>query len=128
MSVFAVYPKTNGVTQIRGCTSRRNKDTGEFENDFSGYCSCIGNQCAQKALTLKPADGHPVRIRLGDIEVRQVFEKGADGKQKLQYTNFNIYSFDTSEESEKKTAASNEPPNPVYEGISDDVDEEGLPF
>ena len=132
MSVFAVYPKTAGVTQLRGCTSRKNKDTGQYETDFSGYVSCIGNAVAQKALQLHPAEGKPVRIRLKETEVKMTFESGPDGKQQVKYTNFNVYDFDMGDGAlntgTPAPAPANEPHNPSYEGVSDDVNDEGLPF
>ena len=131
MSVFGVYPKTNGVTQIRGCTSRKRRDTGEYETDFSGFCSCIGNDVAQKALQLHPTEGHPVRIHLGDVEVKQTFEM-VNGISQPKYTNYNIYSFDLGAEG---NGGATPPPKSytdqleaAYDGIVDDADEEGLPF
>lgn len=132
MSVFGVYPKTGGITQILGSTSRKDKDSGEYVTDFSGYCSCIGNAVAQKALQIKPSAGHPVKIHLGDVEVKQTFEMGPDGKRVPKYTNFNIYSFEFGENTARAAASgrpSSEPANPAYEGsFMDDVVEEGLPF
>jgi hypothetical protein len=126
MSVFGVYPKTAGITQIRGCISRKNRDTGAYEMDFSGFCSCVGNETAQKALQLHPTAQHPVNIQLGDVEVKQTF-KTVDGKQQVEYTNYNIYDFNLSD-TVGNAAPASAPPNPAYEGLSDDVGDEGLPF
>lgn len=35
--------KTDRYQQVRLSTSRKNKKTGQFEQDFSGFCRFIGN-------------------------------------------------------------------------------------
>lgn len=134
MSVFGIYPnqKSDKLCQISGATSIKRRDTGEYETDFSGFCSCIGATAVQKALGLKIEKGKPARIRLLDVEVKHTFE-GEGSDRKVKYVNYNIYDFDFGEGSPQRSTpathtARNDEMNPAYEGLSDDPDEEGLPF
>ena len=129
MSVFGVFPnaKSDKVAQISGATSVKNKATGEYETDFSSYCTCIGATAVQKALKLKIEKGKPARIRLLDVEVKQTFE--GDGKdRKVKYVNYNIYDFDFGDDVKTPTVTKDDELSVAYEGISDDINEEGLPF
>ena len=140
MSVFEVKPTSSEyITQIRGTTSVRHQDGG-YETDFSGFCSCVGEDVAKKIRSLSPmpTKEHPARIRLLRTEVKSPSVKVGD--EWKQYTNFNIYDFDfgenelsgeTTQPASKPAKASKtyeEELDIAYEGISDDVDEEGLPF
>ena len=51
--------------------SRKNKNTGEYETDFSGYVGFVGTVAAKKAAQLKEKD----RIRLGDVDVTTKYDK-----------------------------------------------------
>lgn len=136
MSVFGVYPVTDKVVKILGATSMKNKATGEYENDFSGYCSCLGESAARKAMQLKPTSGNPARIHLGDVEVKHTFKPAAKEGEwpEVEYINYNIYDFDLGEDFTTNQNQGNRNPsyqdqlNTAYDGINDDPDEEGLPF
>lgn len=129
MSVFGFFPneKTDKVAQISGATSIKNRQTGEYETDFSAYCTLIGEKAVQKAKNLKIAKGKPARIRLLDVEVKQTFE-GSGADRHVKYTNFNIYDFDFGENTKTGSPSKEEELNAAYEGVSDDPNEEGLPF
>lgn len=118
-TVWTVEPKTDAITKGRISISKKNKNTGEYVTDFSGFVSFIGSITAQKALKLKEGS----RIKLGDVEVTNKYDK----EKQITYTNFNIFSFDELEDSSKST------PKPDNENVSDFVDveedsENGLPF
>lgn len=70
---------------VRLTISRKVKDTDQYEEEFSGYCMCIGEARA-KAEKLKERD----RIKLGDVDVTRRYDKE---KQK-EYTTFKIFSFE----------------------------------
>ena len=44
-TVWSVESTRPNVTKVRLSTSRKNKQTGEYEQDFSGFCNFVGN-CA----------------------------------------------------------------------------------
>lgn len=73
-------------TKGRISISRRDKQTGEYINDFSGFVSFFGTAAAKKAAALKERD----RIKLGDVDVHSYYDK----EKNTTYYNFNIYSFD----------------------------------
>lgn len=80
---------SNTLTRARISVSRKDKQTGEYVQDFGGFVAFVGTACAQKALKLHERD----RIKLGDVDVTNRYDK-TSGKE---YTNFNVYSFETAD-------------------------------
>ena len=89
-TIWTVEPVSDINTKARISISRKNKQTGMYENDFSGFVSFIGTTAAPKAANLKEKD----RIRLGDVECRTFYQK----EKKVTYYNFNVYSFEMADE------------------------------
>lgn len=85
-TIWDVTPKTDQVTSVRLSISHKNKDTQEYEQDFSGFVSFIGTATALRAASLKKGD----RIKLNDIDVSVVYNKETEQR----YTNFKCFSFD----------------------------------
>ena len=69
--------------------SRKNKDTGEYEQDFSGYVMMIGTANA-KAQRLHEKD----RIRLGDVDVTTTYNK----EQQKEYVNYKCFDFEMADD------------------------------
>ena len=117
-TIWEIEPRTDTWTKARVSTSRKNRQTGEYETDFSGYISFFGTAVAQKAAGLHERD----RIRFGDIDVTNSYNK----EKKITYTNFAVYSFDMADDPKPS------PQRPsIDEGfldVPDDAPEEGLPF
>ncbi len=84
--VWEVAPVSNASTKVRLSISRKNKQTGEYEQDFSGFVMAIGSEVAQKAAGLKKGD----KIKLGDVDVSNKYDK----EKKVTYTSFKMFSFD----------------------------------
>ena len=84
-TIWSVEPGKGNFTNVRLSISRKNKETGQYEDEFSGFCMFIGEARA-KAEHLKERD----RIRLGDIDVTRRYDKE---KQKEYYT-FKVFSFE----------------------------------
>lgn len=108
-------PVSGTLTRRRITISRKDKQTGEYVQDFGGFVSFIGTACAQKALKLKERD----RIKLGDVDVTNRYDKEAN----KEYTNFNVYSFELANSGSDHVQPSREQPDSGY----DDSDGE-LPF
>lgn len=89
-TVWSIEQGTDTRTKGRISISRKNKQTGEYEQDFSGFVDFIGTAAARKALSLKEKD----RIRLGDVDVTTNYNK----EKNITYTNFKIFSFDSQSE------------------------------
>lgn len=69
--IWQVEPATETRTKVRLSVSRKNKMTGEYEQDFGGYVSFVGTACASKAARLKEGD----RIKLGDVDLQNKYDK-----------------------------------------------------
>ena len=82
--------------KVRLSTSRKNKD-GEYEQDFSGFCTFIGAAKA-KGEKLKPKD----RIKLGDVDVTTWYNKDKG----VEYVTYKVFSFEMANTGENTT---NEP-------------------
>lgn len=89
-TVWSVESINDVNTKCRISISRKNRQTGEYEEDFSGFVSFFGSAAAKKALQLKERD----RIKLGDVDVRSKYVK----EKNTTYYNFNVYSFETQAE------------------------------
>jgi len=119
-TIWNVEPVSDTRTKARISISRKNKQTGEYETDFSGFVDFIGTAAAKKSACLKEKD----RIRLGEIDVTNNYVK----EKNVTYTNFKIFSFETQTEIDASGASSNysDPtPTTVDDG---EVDAPRLPF
>ena len=85
-TAWEVTPVSDTCTKIRLSIQRKNKQTNEYENDFSGFVTFIGTAAAKKAACLKSGD----RIKLGDVDVSTSYDK----EKKKGYTYFKCFSFD----------------------------------
>lgn len=84
--VWEVAPMSDTSTKVRMSISRKNKQSGEYEQDFSGFVLAIGTAAAHKAAGLKEGD----RIKLGDVDVSTKYDR----EKKVTYTNYKMFSFD----------------------------------
>lgn len=91
---YATVWETNGIsdtmTKARISVSRKDKQTGNYETDFSGFVYFVGSACAKKAMSLKQRD----RIKLGEVDVTVRYDKE---KQK-EFTNFKVFGFELQNE------------------------------
>jgi len=87
---WSVEPKTDSITRLRISVSKKNKSTGEYEQDFSGFATVFGSAAAKKAAGLKEGD----RIKLGDVDVSTTYDK----ERNKEYINYKIFSFELSDE------------------------------
>lgn len=117
--IWSVEPVSDTLTKARISISRKNKQTGGYDTDFSGFVSFIGTAAAKKAASLKEKD----RIRLGDVDVTNKYDKDKN----VTYTNFKIFNFETQSEIDGGNSASTstEPEKTVDDG---EIDDDRLPF
>lgn len=121
-TIWSVESASDTRTKARISISRKNKQTGEYDTDFSGFVDFIGTAAAKKALMLKEKD----RIRLGDVDVTNNYSK----EKGITYTNFKIFSFETQSEINSSGGGGNsgydtEPQKNVDSG---EIDDSQLPF
>ena len=112
--VWEVTPISDTSTKVRMSVSRKNKQTGEYEQDFSGFVLAIGTASATKAARLKKGD----KIKLGDVDVSTKYDK----EKEVTYTNYKMFYFDIEGESGEPAEA---PQLVVDDG---EVDDSRLPF
>ncbi len=107
-TVWEVSRVSDTMTKGRISVSRKDRQTGQYETDFSGFVSFIGTAAANKALNLGERD----RIKLGDVDVSTRYDKET-GKE---YINYKVFSFEkddgsgfSSQQSAPAEPSSNEP-------------------
>lgn len=114
--VWETTPMSDTSTKVRMSISRKNKQTNEYEQDFSGFVLCIGTATAKKAAQLHEG----ARIKIGDCDVTTKY----DTQKKTTYTNFKVFSFEVQDEDTAHTE-STEPQPTVDDG---EVEDDRLPF
>lgn len=129
-SVWSVEEGRGNTLKVRISTSRKNRETEEYEQDFSGFCTFIGTAKA-KAEKLKPKD----RIKLGDVDVTTWYNK----EKGVEYVTYKVFDFETSgsgttdKPADTKKTAKNTKGKQKSSGLEDEVedgevDEDNLPF
>lgn len=116
-TIWQVEPVKDTITKAKITTSRKNKNTGEYETDFSGFVTFLGTAAASKAAKLKEKD----RIRLGDVDVTRKWDKE---KQK-EYINFNVFSFEMADAKTTSSPQADTNTEPVDSG---EIETDDLPF
>lgn len=114
--IWEVTPMSDTSTKLRMSVSRKNKQSGEYEQDFSGFVLAIGTAAAKKAACLKEGD----KIKLGDVDVSTKYDK----EKKITYTNFKMFSFEVDGDSDSSEDTTDLQPT-VDEG---EIDDSRLPF
>lgn len=120
-SVWSVEEGRGNTTKVRLSTSRKNKD-GEYEQDFSGFCTFIGTAKA-KAEKLKVKD----RIKLGDVDVTTWYNK----EKGVEYVTYKVFDFEFSDgagNGGSNSASARNMPAFDINPPEGDTDEEMLPF
>lgn len=116
-SIWSVEPGKGNFTKVRLSVSRKNKD-GQYEQDFTGFCTFI-SQAHAKAARLKERD----RIKLGEVDVSNSYDK----ERKKEYTNFKVFDFEMAD-----TAGGSAKPNgtgqSAFNPTEGENDEEESPF
>lgn len=114
--VWEVKNGTGNYTDVRLSTSKKSKQSGEYEQDFSGYVRFIG-QAHEDASKLKEGD----RIKLGECEVTNSYKK----ENRTTYTNYAVFSF---ERTDGNVTTSKPSKTDEFMSIPDGVEDDGLPF
>jgi hypothetical protein len=114
-TMWNIDPVSSTVTKARISISKKNKQSGEYETDFSGFVSFLGTTAAKKASVLKERD----RIKIGDCDVKTYYDRNKN----MTYYNFNIFSFeDANGGNSSSTTTNNYAENPVEDSdVSDNL-------
>lgn len=119
-TVWEVETVSDTMTKARISNSRKNRNSGEYEQEFGGYVAFVGTAAARKAAALKERD----RIRLGDVDVTTKYDKARN----TTYTNFKIFSFEAPEEIDGGGPAGSTDIDPSFNEIPDGVTDDMMPF
>lgn len=117
---WSVEPVSDTVTRVRLSTSRKDKQTGDYNQDFSGFVSFLGTAAAKKASMLKERD----RIKLGDVDVTTKY----DADKKREYINYQCYSFETQNNQQFQDGSADEPEPGIDEIVDSVEDDNRLPY
>lgn len=118
-TIWSVDPVSDVQTKARISVSRKNKQSGEYETEFSGFVSFFGTAAAKKAACLKEKD----RIKIGDCDVKTHYDK----EKNITYYNFNIFSFEVQDNN--AGGNTNTSTKDVVPDVDDgEIDDERLPF
>ena len=85
-TVWEISPMSQSMTKVRLSISRKDKQTGNWETDFSGFVAFVGAKNAELAAHLNAKD----KVKLGDIDVTTKYDKD----KKTTYTNFACFNFE----------------------------------
>lgn len=117
--VWEIKPVSDKKTDLRISISYKDKQTGEYIDDFSGFVSCCGSIPASKAARLKIGD----RIKLGDVDVSRVYNK----EKQTNFETFKVFSFDTLTDTSSPSSTSQS--SVIETGVEGDVEpDDRLPF
>lgn len=116
--VWETRPGKGNYSEARISVSKKDKSTGEYNTEFSGWVRLIGN-AHQKINTIKNGDS----IRLGDVDVTNRYVK----EKNTTYVNYAVFDFDTSNSNGNGGGNKTTKRNDNFQNISAEVDEE-LPF
>lgn len=121
--IWEVTPVSDTATKLRMSISRKDKTTGEYEQDFSGFVMAVGSAAASKAAKLNAGD----RIKIGDTDVTTKYDK----EKKITYTNYKLFSFESADENTGgpavlKTEAAVD--KIIDDAADNETDDDRLPF
>ena len=121
MTVWSTEPSTSSnTTKVRLSSSRKNKKTGEYEQDFSGFCTFIG-KAHDMAAELKAKD----RIMIVECDVSTSYNK----EKKVEYVNYKVFDF-TMADGSTPTTVTETPAKKKTAPLAEEgeVEEDDLPF
>ena len=118
-TVWSVEPVSDTMTKCRISIQRKDKQTGAYTDEFSGFVSFFGTANAGEASLLKERN----RIKLGDVDVRSKYDK----EKRITYYNFSVFSFDKLSDGSSGGGYNSTPD--ISSTLDDgDIDEDRLPF
>lgn len=118
--VWEVDPKSETSTTVRLSISKKNKATGDYETDFSGFVMFVGSACAKKAAALKPNTS----IKLGNVDVSTFYSK----EKNKEYTNFKCFDFECDADTASGESGQSYVADPKPAVAPDEASEHQLPF
>lgn len=95
--IWSIQQVSSTFAKMQISITRKNKSTGEYDTEFSGFVGVVGSVPVNKTLTLKRGD----KIKLGEVDVTTKYDKDKN----ITYTNYKVFSFDTDSDGGSSNAA-----------------------
>ena len=110
--VWSVEPGSSGkYTKVRISISRKNQETGNYDQEFSGFATLIGEANTAARNGLHEGD----RIKLGGTDVTTRYDKAAQ----KEYINYLVFGYEKVVDTPHSAAPTAEPP--AMEGEADQL-------
>lgn len=106
--------KQERYTRVNLSVSKKNRDTGEYETEFSGFVNLVGD-AHKKAINLEEND----RIKILSCDVTTRYDKASN----RTFTNYTIFDWENA-----GTTAGEPKPTPTKQAEVNDDAEDDLPF
>lgn len=116
-TIWEVKKGKGNYSDVRLSTSKKDKSTGQYVQDFAGFVRFVGT-AHEQAARLNEKD----RIKIGDCEVTNQYDR----EKKITYTNYAVFSFEPASGNTKEGAA--KPQSKDFSNMSSTMDDEELPF
>lgn len=119
LTLWEINDKGN-YADCRCSASKKNKQTNQYETDWSGFCRFIGKA---HDVVIALSGEHP-RVKIGECEVSNNYSK----EKNITYTNYAVFTCEAADEPQQTQAQPQSKEN--YEdflNIPDGIDEQ-LPF
>lgn len=117
-TIWEVRPGNGNYSNVRISISKKSRQTGEYETDFSGFVRFIGSAHENVEFLDERA-----RIKIGECDVTNRYDK----EKKQTYTNYAVFSFENADGSSNGTDAQVETDSNGFMNVSDNIDDD-LPF
>lgn len=108
------------MATVRISISRKDKNTGEYNTEFSKFVKFIGTGAVRKAMTLKERD----RIKLLEIDYYETPKVSQPKTEDDYYKNWVIYDF----EIQDRDSRYSQPQQPAVDSGEVELDDDKLPF
>lgn len=115
-TVWEVKPGNGNYSDVRISISKKSRQTGEYETDFSGFVRFIGSAHENAAVLDERA-----RIKIGECDVTNRYDK----EKRQTYTNYAVFSFESVDGNGPNTQVDTN--SDGFMSVSDNIDED-LPF
>lgn len=117
-TVWEVKPGNGNYSDVRISISKKSRQTGEYETDFSGFVRFIGSAHENAAYLDERA-----RIKIGECDVTNRYDK----EKRQTYTNYAVFSFESADGNSNGPNTQVENDSDGFMNVPDNIDEE-LPF
>lgn len=117
-TVWEVKPGNGNYSDVRISISKKSRQTGEYETDFSGFVRFIGSAHENAAYLDERA-----RIKIGECDVTNRYDK----EKRQTYTNYAVFSFESVDGNGSGPNTQVDTDSDGFMSVPDNIDED-LPF